>query len=322
MYESFKPGPEMGEVIAIDFVRLDGVKGLLFAAAQIGALVMSRPDHVDLGWLGFHAAETCGEEAVREALCQAGAADPRIEAWRQATLAADARLESSTRRRQELRGLSFEQLQPRIAGLRQFDLMDWGRHAGADDAASAANALVAAHTDQEKIQHVRIFLRRPFPLAPDPLLELSLSPNDNLASAAADALAQITHPSVRDVACRLIRDRRPGREMAIAMLAQNWQPNDHELALTRFENETDRDPRHSMQIDLRRIWEEHPEPASELRMLHLSYENGPCSFCREYVVERLLELDSLPASIRAECAHDANHDIRMVVKSCQTRSQI
>ena len=97
------------------------------------------------------------------------------------------------------------------------------------------------------------------------------------------------------------------------MLGQNWVPNDHEVVLSWFESELDRYTRHDMGTDLRNFWERHPEPVGELRMLCSLYERGPCSFCRELVIRRLIELDSLSASMRAECARDANEDIRLLV---------
>jgi hypothetical protein len=44
------------------------------------------------------------------------------------------------------------------------------------------------------------------------------------------------------------------------------------------------------------------------------YEKDPCSFCREHAVKRLIELDALTEQMRAECAYDANIDIRNLVQ--------
>jgi hypothetical protein len=244
-------------------------------------------------------------------LSQAGATDPRIEAYRLAALAGEANSGSGTP--EEINALSYEQLRPKVPALGAFRLRQWGKQASAEDVERAANRLMAAQVPEEQIQHLRIFSRRPFPLDPSLLVELSMSPNEDLARAAAVALSQITHPSVRAVAFRLVRNCCVGRQVAIAMLDQNWEPNDHEVVLGWFESELDRHTRHNMETDLRNFWERHPEPASELRMLCLLYEKGPCSFCREFVVQRLIELDSLSASMRAECAHDANEDIRLLV---------
>lgn len=72
----------MGEAIAIDFVRMDGLDGFPFAAAKMGALLLSRHDEVDEGWLWSQAIDLCGEAECEAALLQAGATDPSIEAYR------------------------------------------------------------------------------------------------------------------------------------------------------------------------------------------------------------------------------------------------
>ena len=41
MYDSYDPGPKMAEAIAVDFLQMDGVKGLLFTAEKIGRLPTS-----------------------------------------------------------------------------------------------------------------------------------------------------------------------------------------------------------------------------------------------------------------------------------------
>lgn len=97
------------------------------------------------------------------------------------------------------------------------------------------------------------------------------------------------------------------------MLERNWEPGDHEIVLGWFEAELDRVARHSMQDALREFWTHHPDPGGELRMLHAQYEKGTCSFCRERTVQRLIELNSLPDTLRAECAHDASSEIRELV---------
>jgi hypothetical protein len=315
MYASYDPGPKMGEGIAINFVQMDGVDGFLFAAAKVGALSASKPDEVDQGWLWMNAKESLGEQEARAALSQAAATDPRIGAYRLAAEADEANSHVGMNAVNEIRALSYEQLGLKLTGMQAFRLRYWGKDADAENIERAAHGLVAAQEPEEQLQHLRIFSQRPFPLDPSPLLDLSMSSNEGLAHAAASALTQITHPSVRKLAFRLVETRLIGRQVAIDMISQNYEPNDHQVVLNWFESESDREIRHSMQHDLRDFWDRHPEPASEVTMLLSLYENGPCSFCRERVVNRLLELDSLSESMREECEHDANDEVRLLVRT-------
>jgi hypothetical protein len=49
MYESFDPGPKMGELMGIDFLKMDGINGLLFVSEKIGGLLMVEPHEIDEG---------------------------------------------------------------------------------------------------------------------------------------------------------------------------------------------------------------------------------------------------------------------------------
>jgi len=311
-YESFDPGPRKGEAIAIDFLRMDGVRGLVFGAAKIGALLMSNPDEVDEGWLWSAAVELCGEDKALAALSEAGSSNPRVETYRRFAAASAQRVSSNSK---EVTRLSYDDLRPRMPELPGFGLSHWGKQASADDLERAARGLAIATTSQDQIRHMRIFSRRQFPLAPALLLSLLSSDDTDVAYAAAAALSNISHPSVRIAAFRLASNRLAGREWAISMLDQNWEPHDHEIVLNWFEAELDRDTRHRMQSGLEAFWEHHPDAASEPRMLFSVYENGTCSFCREFVVKRLIELNSLPDSLRLECAHDASDEIRELVRT-------
>lgn len=306
-YESYDPGPKNGEAIAIDFVRMDGLSGLIFAAAKIGALLMSKPDEVDQGWLWSQAVQICGEEKAKEALSQASLTDPRVEAY---LFAALARPHSHDGRSREVAGLSYEELKPRMANFRSFQLGSWGRQASADNLDQAARGLETLRTSSDQIQHLRIFSRRAFPLDPGVLLTLSSSTEPEVAYAAAVALSNIQHPAIRTEAFRLADHQLVGREWAIKMLDRNWEPNDHHIVLNWFERELDRQTRHHMQGGLEAFWENHPEPTIEPHMLCSLYEKGTCSFCREYVVKRLIELNLLSEPMRLECLHDSSDEIR------------
>jgi hypothetical protein len=315
MYENFNPGPKMGEAIAIDFVRMDGLNGLCFVANKIGALLISRGDEVDEGWLWSQAVELCGEEEAKIALLEAGASNPQIEAYRVRALANRAATSSTAGESESIAALSYEQLKPKIHDLPAYKLRSWGKQASAEEIQRAADGLLTARAPEEQIRHLRMFSGRQFPLQPTRLLELLLSPREDLALAAAIALGQVEHPALREAAFRLIRDQSVGRRAAITILDRNFKPGDHEIALRWFENEPDRDVRHSMEIALRKFCEGHPEPESEVCILLSLYGRGPCSFCRECVVKRLINLDSLPELMRAECAYDANEDIHSLISS-------
>jgi hypothetical protein len=68
MYDCYDPGPEMGEHIGIDFLRMDGIKGLLFVAEKMGALLRETPEGVNTGYFLSQSIEVCGEQLTWDAV--------------------------------------------------------------------------------------------------------------------------------------------------------------------------------------------------------------------------------------------------------------
>jgi hypothetical protein len=98
------------------------------------------------------------------------------------------------------------------------------------------------------------------------------------------------------------------------LLARNFSPGDHVIALRWFETEEDLETLHSLGMDLNYLWERYPDEETEVPMLLAMHERGPCSFCRERTVRRLIERGALTDELRLECSFDANGDIRDLVK--------
>jgi hypothetical protein len=98
------------------------------------------------------------------------------------------------------------------------------------------------------------------------------------------------------------------------LLARNFSPGDHVIAIRWFETEEDLETLHSLGMDLKDLWERYPDEETEVPMWLAMYERGPCSFCRERMVRRLIERGALTDELRLECSFDANGDIRDLVK--------
>ncbi len=314
MYESYDPGPAMGEAIALLFLHMDGIDGLLFAAEKIGALLLSGAEKVDLGWLLSVSIETFGEKQFWDALRYEGARNPRTETFR---LAAEKEHERSQQRSQTIdedMKLSYPQLMANLQNMTQFRIERWGEHAQDAEIELAANGLAVTLNARELRDHLRIFARRRFPFDPGILINLIGMDEERVGHAAVIALANVSDPRVRGIAFRLVETRANQRGLVIDLLAQNFEPGDHAIVLGWFETEDDEEARHSMGMDLKSFWERHPNDETEVPMLRALYEQGPCSFCREGSVSRLIERNALPEDWRSECGFDANEDIRELVK--------
>jgi hypothetical protein len=89
----------------------------------------------------------------------------------------------------------------------------------------------------------------------------------------------------------------------------------HEIALSWFEAEEDRETLGGFGMGLKDLWKRYPDERTEVLMLRTLYEKGPCSHCREEAVRRLIERHALTEEMRAECFYDSNYDIRELVNT-------
>lgn len=314
MYESYNPGPKKGEALAIEFLQMDGIKGLLFASEKIGALLMTTTEKFDFGWLLSVASETLGEQESRNALQKAGAERPLIETYRLAEEASRNQFSESLRKSSEMINASYEQLKPRLLEMTSGWMTSWGERTSKAELEQAARGLAAAQDSKEQFAHLSIFRRRLFPLDIQILLNLVGQEQDRVGLAALSALSQITHPAVRQLAFELVETQARWRGQAIKLLVRNFMPGDHGIALRWFEKEGDQETMHSLGMDMKDLWERHPDEETEVPMLLTLYERGPCSFCREFTVRRLIERKALTEQLRLECSHDANGHICDLIK--------
>jgi hypothetical protein len=136
--------------------------------------------------------------------------------------------------------------------------------------------------------------------------------DDKLAWFAARALAKVNHPSVRGVALRLLELPDRQRE-GMHLLSGCFQDDDRVVLVAILRQDLSDECIHSIGFAIRDLFKRYPS-ADNIPILLLLYEKGPCSVCRKTYVEMLLELDALPAWIRAECCYDANMDLRKLVQ--------
>ena len=314
MYESYNPGPDKGEAIAIEFLQMDGIKGLLFASEKIGALLTTTTEKVDLGWLLSVARETFGEQETQDALRKAGADNPLIETYRLAEEARKNWFDDRRRKSTEMINATYEQVKPRLLEMTSGWITSWGERTSNADLEQAAVGLAAAQDPKEQFAHLSIFRRRLFPLDIQLLLSLVGQEQERVGLGALSALSQITHPAVRQIAFQLVETQARWRGQAINLLERNFRPGDHAIALRWFETEEDLDTLHSLGMDLEDLWEKHPDKDTEVPMLRAMYERGPCSICREGTVRRLIERNATTEDVLMECSYDANDHIRDLVK--------
>jgi hypothetical protein len=313
MHDNYNPGPIYGESIGVNFLDTDGIEGLLFVAEKMGALLLAKPGEMDIGRVARRSQDIFVEQTLWDALRDAGRENPHVEAFRQASEASQKPYVKQAARA-ETPVVSYAELLKNITRNQPYLLRKWGEQASDQELELAARGLIAARDPKEQLRHVRIFARRRFPLSPNALVALADVEEERVGFWAVRALVHVVDSAVRELAFRLVKSDLWWRGNSIGLLNNNFEPGDHETVLDWFQSTDDREARHLLGTGLKEFWKQHPDEKTEVRMLQSLYEKDPCSHCRECAVKRLIELDALTEQMRAECAYDANRDIRNLVR--------
>jgi hypothetical protein len=214
-----------------------------------------------------------------------------------------------------------------------YSCSSWGIHASEVDLMRAAHDLLNLRDLDYLYAYLLMFDTRSFPLDPVKLIDMVVHENDELLydldgwitrygqviKVAIEALAIISDSRVRDLALKLFYD--PDKSgWAARLLKHHWQEGDWQLLTELAVQDHNPDNAHNLAMSLIDIFREHPSPDAAHAFVNL-YEINPCSYCREGLVKRLHELDSLPDWMREECKYDANFDLRELIQSNFAKAQ-
>lgn len=306
---------------AEELIRLDGIDGLIAVLEFIG----SGP--ADMSWLQEgdylvrQAEELDGIEQVRLAL-QDASSKPGVAEF----LAGIDSVYSPYNSALEIRAIREEQLDKRVNSGRVPDdalwweiknhpefcrvAYSWGWRTSDAELIHAATDLPLENDIERLRAHLSIFSKRPFPLDPDPLIELVSNADESVVARALNALEQVAHEKVRKLSFEL-RDSEEWSDRSVGLLKHNYRSGDHRMIVELLERETDPDKLHVMGLGVREVYEQNPS-AEGLEPLMLVYEKGPCSMCRFGCVKLLRDLNGVPDWMAEECLHDADPETRQL----------
>lgn len=310
-----------------DLITLDGVDGFLFAAEWFGKRLPEVTKYSSPYFFPREKEEWDEQDwAYWDASTRRAVDNPYLAAY----VEFEQRRQQEpprSRRRKPLSSLPYDKFKHAIPiADRGFWLGIWGEKANEADLELAANDLLALdmQTDLELLRkYLSIFSDRRFPLDPQKLIDLAsqarngppsydehdvYTPHTRLTIAALNALANIAHPSVRQLAFDLLESPQWITHAGI-LLKSNWQISDWYVLETLTRESFDSWDFHGLGTDIQKIFDDHPGPEAAPTLLNL-YEYGPCSECRQRIVEALESIQAVPEWMRAECRYDANLDLR------------
>jgi hypothetical protein len=192
----------------------------------------------------------------------------------------------------------------------------FGKYATEEELKTVLSELIEQTDEETHLRLLWVFRRVPLPELHPMIWELAASTNDEVRSAAINALAQSTDSRVGNLGRNLLSKSASASCVVAALhtFEKNYLPGDATLimsALTRISPNDDE--AHEIGFSIARICRERgPDGLSQL--LRWDYERNPCTLCRGGTVERLNEIGALDTDLISECLFDADEEIRKLAE--------
>lgn len=303
----FDQSPWLGES---ELVALDGERGFLFAARIRGQQLGSREwDWDDRSFVRV-AVKRFGETRVSELLDSSR--DPAVgrlaAGWRHDVHERTAKDPRAAHKARML-AISFQEaLRSAEENRLCFSLRGWGMYAD-----EARLRVVLDRLWKEQQPHVianllMVFSARALPEFDARMVDLCRHGDEEVRRRAIMALAQNTHPLVREFALSELSKPVDDRS-AVALLVKNYQKGDEHRLLEAIELPEDECHLHWLLTDVIRLLESNPE-ADASRLGVVCYASTPCQSCRCDAAKLLLDQRVAPDWLVQECKLDCEEDCR------------
>lgn len=293
-------------------IRLDKFKGLLFVANRLNDIVLNVSQSYDLDSLLRLTEELIGKIAYEKKLQQARKRDSQFDSFLKKVDAF--RQQRKPNKRPDIAKFAYEELKAQLDDIIG-SLWPWGTRADEQSLKQAARDLLEENDPKRIKKYLSIFHDTPFPLEPQllfPLIDHPDRQNRPIPVETLMTLANVQHPSVYDLALKLINENHFAGA-AVRLLKLNFKAGDWQRIEEVTKRSLDDMDYHELQLTVRDIFKAYPMKEAIQSLLNM-YEYGPCSFCRRYTLDSLHSIDAIPDSVRQECLYDSNLDIRALAK--------
>lgn len=303
---------------ARQILDLHGLEGLALMAVSAGERILSGA-WVDASQVAyFSACEEYGRATVEKYLREAASGNAALEAFVEQEVGEDDEGVGGNPHVGRAQPLPFEVVLEAVGEARWefgYQYRWFGKHADAAELRIFFDRLRVEKDPEIVLRCLWVFDDRELPeIAPRVFEQLELS-DERLSWAAASALANTTHPHVRQAALAHLEEDSYGHlARGVTMLQNNYRSEDAAIIFNRLptgesDSEEARERNHNLGWQIRELAEQHTDPALAPCLLWL-YEYGPCSMCRTRAVRHLSEWNALSEAAAKECRLDAAEEIR------------
>lgn len=288
-----------------EIVELDGLKGFLFVAEELGRSLIAKDTYWEDIAFVRSAEEILNKKNLLGFLRKAGKSNSQLRVYVQA-------VEKSMRKKKFWTKLPYTEVKSRIDNSKQVPLA-WGFNASKKELVQAAYDLLKETDKKKLLLYLKLFsYRTKFPLGYKPLLNWKKFNTNELKERVFILLSAFKSPEIRELAIsNLKNDIFMGR--SLQLLGRNFEERDANLISKVLRWENDPDEFHLGAMNIRDICAK-KRPKSALKLLLPIYKRGYCAGCRERLVHTLVKNRIMPVWIKKETLLDSNFDTRQYVK--------
>jgi hypothetical protein len=322
--DAFEQGVPVDRIDMLeDILLLDGSAGFAKAAQLIDLSTVPDEDSWRIVRPIEKWEEREGKEAVSEALTREAQSHPHLQIWLDSIRELqENRRKQVERWRQRPKPLSYEEILDLLDQLDSLpldqaraSLRSAGMRADSSTIERLADDLRQDKDVDRAGRMVHLFVRKPFPGDPSPIIRLLESSDEYAARSAMLALGGIRHPSLRPIALQYA-DKPGCEEIATSLLIHNLEAEDVPLLNDIINRSKDADKLHSLEIDIRGAADNHMELDCTEPIVKL-YEMGACGICRNGLVNHLHKKQELPLWMADEILYDCYSSTRELGEAIQ-----
>ena len=192
----------------------------------------------------------------------------------------------------------------RESNLSSFRYLGWGMHATDAELELVLDSVESLTESAQLICLLRIFSRRALPRMDSRITDLCVYPDRDVQRTAYRALANNSHPTIRQFAIDQIRE---GEPYAIPLLRKNYAPGDERAILNSINLTGNLNETHWTLSDIIKVLEDNPS-AEGLQLGIIAYASTPCGICRSAAAKLLIEQGTAPQWLVEECRFDSGND--------------
>jgi len=181
----------------------------------------------------------------------------------------------------------------------------WGIQAAPKELNVVLQALKSSKEPAVLLNLIKVFSNRALPEFDSRLIELCQHPDPELQRRAWVALANHSHPEIREFAHRQLNENQ--HAYLFSLFIRNYQPDDENRLLAALTLPDDAWERHSVLSDLVEVLRENPA-ADCSRLATIIYRFTPCEICRYKAVQLLHAQAAIPGWMKEECRFDSYAD--------------